>query len=155
MNFCDLGACQDSPASTSLCPTSDRCNNCGFARCTCFLDGECVPVCVTGPVFTETGPRVRTAYEVKSWTKGLLAHLVIVPAWVIPPGPTQEGRPRANEVLGLEGLWGLQTLKGPREQIGAICSGAQRRHRSLETHDSAFTADHLCALREACYSAPC
>ena len=52
--------------------------------CSTWL-GTCVPTS-QGRVHANLPP------EVKSWTKGLLAHLIIVPAWVLPPGQRNSER---------------------------------------------------------------
>ena len=44
-----------------------------------------------GRYFLCWGPdawKCTSCFEVKSWTKGLIAHLLLVPPWVFPPGST-------------------------------------------------------------------
>lgn len=74
------------------------------------------------PVLTN-GASVRA----KSFLRGLLAHLIIVPAWVIPPGALFGSLVLAGAPLGLKGILatmgvGAGLVSGPKKMRPAFCA---------------------------------
>ncbi|OLQ04527.1 Diacylglycerol O-acyltransferase 2 [Symbiodinium microadriaticum] len=64
--------------------------------------------------------------QVKSWTNGLLAHLIIVPAWVLPPGLLLGSLLLAGAPFGVAGLLAnlgvaAVLLAGPKSARPALC----------------------------------
>mmetsp|Transcript_135742 Transcript_135742/g.192026 ORF Transcript_135742/g.192026 Transcript_135742/m.192026 type:complete len:373 (+) Transcript_135742:42-1160(+) len=69
----------------------------------------------------------KSSSRVKSWTKGLLAHLIIVPAWVLPPGLLLGSLLLAGAPFGVAGLLAnlgvaAVLLAGPKSARPALCA---------------------------------